>query len=146
MSETYHATVEAVIDGDTCDVLVDLGLNVYKRERLRFAGIDAPETRSRDPDEKRLGLDAKAYVERAAAPGARIRLRVSRAKSPYDKFGRLLAHVYDDVSDVACERASLNERMLADGYAFAYDGTSARGAHDLDRLRAIRRAAGTFQE
>jgi micrococcal nuclease len=136
--ETYSATVEHVVDGDTCDILVDLGLNILKRERIRLAGIDAPETRSRDLDEKRLGQDAKAYLERAlmTTPARRVRIKiVPTGKSPYDKFGRLLAYVYDD------DALSINERMLAEGYAFAYDGKSARGAHDLEHLRTTRRAA-----
>jgi micrococcal nuclease len=142
----YSATVEHVVDGDTCDVLVDLGLNILKRERIRLAGIDAPETRSRDLHEKQLGLDAKAYVERAlrTRDDGRVRIKLAaEGKSQHDKFGRLLAYVYD-ASDTLCEGPSINERMLVDGYAFAYDGKSARAAHDLERLRAIRRVAGTL--
>lgn len=140
--ESYSATVEHIVDGDTCDILVDLGLNILKRERIRLAGIDAPETRSRDLDEKRLGLDAKAYLERALLT-RRIRIKiVPTGKSPYDKFGRLLAYVYDDA--LCAAGTSINEQMLADGYAFAYDGKSARGAHDLEQLRTTRRAAGTL--
>lgn len=144
-SQMYSATVKHVVDGDTCDVLVDLGLNVLKHERIRLAGIDAPETRSRDLDEKQLGQDAKAYVERVlTACDKRVRIKiVHTGKSPYDKFGRLLAHVYD-ARDALCDGPSINDQMLAEGYAFVYDGKSARGTHDLERLRTIRRAASTL--
>jgi hypothetical protein len=86
----YAARLERVVDGDTCDVLLDLGLGVFKFERLRLAGVDAPETRSRDAREKALGEDAKRFAEAyLGAPGTELLvdvLEVSTGKCTLYKY------------------------------------------------------------
>ncbi|KAJ1619215.1 hypothetical protein T492DRAFT_848717 [Pavlovales sp. CCMP2436] len=109
LSTRYSAQLERVIDGDTFIVLIHLGLGVLKRETLRLDGIDAPETRSRDANEKQTGLVAKAYVSASLADASCIHVE---AKC-HGKFGRLIANVF-----LKNASTSLNEEMIRLGYAF----------------------------
>ena len=136
----YNAILERVIDGDTCVVLIELGLNVFKREHIRLADVNAPETRSRDDYEKKMGEDAKCYVERHLGPvGSKLRVRTGAT----GKYGRLVAYVYREGDNV-----SVNERLIKEGFAFKYDGTSSRerDGHDLDELKTLRLRNGTWNE
>ena len=131
-----------VLDGDTIDVTIDLGFDLYKKERVRIAGVDTPEKRTRDLEEKELGVDAtnwlKKELEDVLAGDDELIIR-TELHGGVGKYGRLLGWLY-----VGDDQVSLNEQMITQGYAHAYDG----GTKDmnLEKLREIRRSFGTLIE
>ena len=131
-----------VLDGDTIDVLIYLGFDLYKKERVRIAGVDTPEKRTRNLEEKELGIDAtnwlKKELEDVLAGDDELIIR-TELHGGVGKYGRLLGWLY-----VGDEQVSLNEQMITQGYAHAYDG----GTKDmnLEKLREIRRSFGTLIE
>ena len=134
--------IDRVLDGDTIDVTIDLGFELYKKERVRIAGVDTPEKRTRNLEEKALGLDAtdwlKDKLEGAISGDDDLVIRTELVGGT-GKYGRLLGWCYIGDSTV-----SLNEQMIEEGYAHAYDG----GTKDmnLEALREIRRSFGTLNE
>ena len=132
--------INRVVDGDTIDVTIDLGFDLYKKERVRVAGVDTPEKRTRDLEEKALGIDAtnwlKEKLEGAILGDDDLIIRTELVGG-MGKYGRLLGWLYIGDSPV-----SLNEQMITEGYAHAYDG----GTKDmnLEALREIRRQHGTL--
>jgi endonuclease YncB( thermonuclease family) len=134
--------ITKVLDGDTIDVLIDLGFDLFKQERVRIAGVDTPEKRTRNLEEKALGVDAtnwlKEKLESTLAGDDELTIRTELVGG-VGKYGRLLGWLYVGESVV-----SLNEQMITEGYAHAYDG----GTKDmnLEALREIRRAHGTLIE
>ena len=134
--------INRVLDGDTIDVTIDLGFDLYKKERVRVAGVDTPEKRTRNLEEKELGVDAtnwlKEKLEGAIAGDDDLVIRTELVGG-VGKYGRLLGWLYIGDGDL-----SLNEAMITEGYAHAYDG----GTKDmnLDALRKIRREHGTLVE
>ena len=138
----YRFELDRVIDGDTIDVTIDLGFDLAKKERVRIAGIDTPEKRTRDLEEKALGLDAtawmKKHLEETIKGDDELTIR-TELKGGMGKYGRLLGWLYVGESDV-----SLNEQMIAEGYAWEYDGGTKK--KDFEELREIRRANGTLDQ
>ena len=134
--------IKKVVDGDTIDVVIDLGFDIYKHERVRIAGIDTPEKRTRDLDEKALGIDAtnwmKGTLEDTINGEHELTIR-TELKGGMGKYGRLLGWLYIRDEDV-----SLNEQMIAEGYAWEYDGGTKN--KNFEELREIRRAQGTLNE
>ncbi len=134
--------INRVLDGDTIDVTIDLGFDLFKKERVRVAGVDTPEKRTKNLEEKELGIDAtnwlKDKLEGAIAGDDDLLIRTELVGG-VGKYGRLLGWLYIGDSTV-----SLNEDMIVEGYAHAYDG----GTKDmnLEALREIRRAHGTLVE
>ena len=134
--------IDRVLDGDTIDVTIDLGFDLYKKERVRIAGVDTPEKRTRNLEEKELGIDAtnwlKKQLEDVLAGDDELIVRTELVGGT-GKYGRLLGWLY-----VGDEQVSLNEQMIEQGYAHAYDG----GTKDmnLEKLREIRRSFGTLME
>jgi len=134
--------IDRVLDGDTIDVTIDLGFDLYKKERVRIAGVDTPEKRTRNLEEKELGIDAtnwlKKELEDVLAGDDELIVRTELVGGT-GKYGRLLGWLY-----VGDEQVSLNEQMITEGYAHAYDG----GTKDmnLEALREIRRSFGTLNE
>ena len=133
-------SIDRVVDGDTIDVSIDLGFDLIKKERVRIAGVDTPEKRTRDLEEKALGLDAtnwmKKNLEDTIAGDDELTIRTELVGG-MGKYGRLLGWLYVGESDV-----SLNEQMIAEGYAWEYDGGTKK--KDFEELREIRRANGTL--
>ena len=134
--------INRVVDGDTIDVTIDLGFDLYKKERVRVAGVDTPEKRTRDLEEKALGIDAtnwlKQKLEDTIDGEYELTIR-TELKGGVGKYGRLLGWLY-----VGDEEVSLNEDMIEEGYAWAYDeGTKQK---DFEELRKIRRSFGTLIE
>jgi len=127
MYEYKVKEVVKVVDGDTIDVIIDLGFDLSKKERVRLAGIDTPESRTRDLDEKKLGLEAKEYLSTNLSNAKQ--LMISTEKD--GKYGRMLGtiHMNDDI-------VSLNQQMIDKGYAWEYDGGTKE--KDLNELRAKR--------
>ena len=134
--------INRVVDGDTIDVTIDLGFDLYKKERVRIAGVDTPEKRTRDKEEKVLGIDAtnwlKGKLEEAIKGDDELTIR-TELKGGVGKYGRLLGWLY--IGDV---ELSLNEQMITEGYAWAYDGGTKK--KDFEELREIRRSFGTLLE
>ena len=134
--------INKVVDGDTIDVTIDLGFDLYKKERVRIAGVDTPEKRTRDLEEKELGLDAtnwmKENLEGPIDGDDELTIR-TELKGGVGKYGRLLGWLY-----VGDEEISLNELMIQEGYAWAYDGGTKQ--KNFEELREIRRAHGTLLE
>ncbi len=134
--------INRVVDGDTIDVTIDLGFDLYKKERVRIAGVDTPEKRTRDLEEKALGIDAtnwmKQQLEEAINGESELTIR-TELKGGMGKYGRLLGWLYVGDADI-----SLNEAMIIAGYAWSYDGGTKK--KDFEELREIRRTFGTLQE
>ena len=134
--------INKVLDGDTIDVTIDLGFDLFKKERVRVAGVDTPEKRTRDLEEKALGIDAtnwlKEKLEGALAGDDDLVIRTELVGG-VGKYGRLLGWLYLGDGDM-----SLNEAMIEEGYAWAYDGGTKQ--KNFEDLREIRRAHGTLVE
>ena len=132
-----------VLDGDTIDVLIDLGFDLFKKERVRIAGVDTPEKRTRDLEEKALGIDATNWLKKKledtiAGDGDELTIRTELVGGT-GKYGRLLGWLY-----INEDLISLNEQMITEGYAWAYDGGTKQ--KDFEELREIRRTYGTLDE
>ena len=132
--------INKVVDGDTIDVTIDLGFDLYKKERVRVAGIDTPEKRTRNLEEKALGIDATNWLKEKLAQAITgddeltIRTELSGG---IGKYGRLLGWLYIGDGDV-----SLNEEMIKLGYAWEYDGGTKN--KNFEELREIRRSFGSL--
>ena len=135
-------SIDKVVDGDTIDVTIDLGFDLFKKERVRVAGGDTPEKRTRNLEEKALGLDATAWIKdhlEGAIDGDDDLIIRTELDGGVGKYGRLLGWLYIGDSDL-----SLNEQMITEGYAHAYDG--GKKNMDLEALREIRRSFGTLTQ
>ena len=134
--------INRVVDGDTIDVTIDLGFDLYKKERVRVAGIDTPEKRTRDLEEKALGIDATNYLkkklEETIAGEEELTIR-TELKGGMGKYGRLLGWLY-----IGEDSVSINEVMITEGYAWAYDGGTKQ--KNFEELREIRRSFGTLDQ
>ena len=134
--------ITKVLDGDTIDVLIDLGFDLYKKERVRIAGVDTPEKRTRDLEEKALGIDATNWLKdklEGAISGSDDLVIRTELVGGVGKYGRLLGWLY--IGDAT---VSLNEQMIEEGYAWSYDGGTKQ--KNFEDLREIRRAKGTLVE
>ena len=109
----YNATVTRVVDGDTIDAMVDLGFGTWKKVRIRMHGINAPESRTRDLEEKKRGLAAKARLIELLENMDNKFVLVSHGVG---KFGRCLG----DIRDV--NNQSINKQLIAEGHGKAYFG------------------------
>ena len=103
----YKATVTKVVDGDTVDLLVDCGFNILRKERIRFYGVDAWETRG---EEREQGLEAKEFVQNLLPVGSECVVRTGKQQG---KFGRYLGEIFVDDK-------SLNDLLLEHGHAEVY--------------------------
>jgi len=134
--------INRVLDGDTIDVTIDLGFDLYKKERVRIAGVDTPEKRTRDLEEKALGIDATNYLKKkledTIAGDEELTIR-TELKGGMGKYGRLLGWLY-----IGEDTVSLNEKMIDEGYAWCYDGGTKQ--KNFEELREIRRSFGTLIE
>jgi micrococcal nuclease len=134
MFEYYVKKVSKVVDGDTIDVDIDLGFDISFSSRVRLAGIDTPESRTTDKMEKALGLEAKGYLKHEIESAKKIVIKTEKMDSS-EKYGRILGWVFLDDSTV-----SLNEKMIADGYAWGYLGETK--VKDFDALAKARKKSG----
>ena len=111
----YRAKVLKVTDGDTIEAVVDLGFKITIREKFRLYGVNTPESRTRDKEEKKKGLAAKEFVKK------RIMDReVTIETTKKGKFGRYLAKVY--YSNAMRENICLNDQLILEGHAKEYFG------------------------
>jgi micrococcal nuclease len=131
MYEYHVKKVTNVVDGDTIDVEIDLGFDISFSSRVRLAGIDTPESRTTDKAEKVLGLEAKEYVKSKIKDAKEVVIKTEKMDSS-EKYGRILGWVFLDGSKV-----SINEQMIADGYAWGYLGdTKVKDFEALAKVRA----------
>lgn len=116
----YGATVLKVVDGDTLDLMVDLGFSVHHKIRVRLYGLNTPESRTKDLKEKELGLKAKSFVEDWITNHKWVFVNTIPDKN--DKYGRVLARIYtsDNLDDP--KTACLNLDMIQSGNAREYFG------------------------
>ena len=114
---TYQATVLRIIDGDTVDVDIDLGFSVWlKKQRVRMMGIDTPESRTSDKEEKVRGLLSKKKLTELCPVGSIVQLMTAKDKNK-GKFGRILGTLVVDGVDV-------NQWLIENNYAVPYLGQS----------------------
>jgi micrococcal nuclease len=116
----YTAKVLKVIDGDTLDVMIDLGFSIHHKARVRLYGVNTPESRTKDLAEKAMGLKAKAFTADWTTRHSTVFIKTIAGKD--DKYGRVLAQIYSD-KDVKSElTACLNQDIVSSGYAREYYG------------------------
>jgi micrococcal nuclease len=134
MYEYYVRKVENVVDGDTIDVLIDLGFDILFQSRVRLAGIDTPESRTKDLKEKALGLESKEYLKKSFKDAKSVVIKTEKMDSS-EKYGRILGWVY-----INGDTVSLNDMMINDGYAWGYLGDTK--VKDFDSLAKARKKSG----
>jgi micrococcal nuclease len=118
----YRATILRIVDGDTVDVDLDLGFKiVLSDERVRIAGIDTPESRTKDPEEKKFGLASKERLKELLGKTAVIRTMKPDSK---EKFGRILG-------DFIVDGKSVSEILIEEGYAVPYQGDNKENSREL---------------
>ena len=131
MYEYYVRKVENVVDGDTIDVLIDLGFDILFQSRVRLAGIDTPESRTKDIKEKTLGLESKEYLKKQLKDAKSVVIKTEKMDSS-EKYGRILGWLYLDG-----EGNSINMEMIEKGYAWGYLGdTKVKDFEVLAKARA----------
>ena len=116
MYEYRVKQVLKIVDGDTIDVVIDLGFDISFTSRVRLAGIDTPESRTTDAREKILGVEVKEYLKKALDGATDIVIRTEKADSS-EKYGRILGWLF-----VNKQTGSLNMELVNKGYAWSYDG------------------------
>ena len=128
----YACKVERVVDGDTIDVVLDLGFDILYKSRVRLYGIDTPESRTRNLDEKARGKMASAFLKEAIDNGNKVVIQ-TKLKDSRGKFGRVLG-------DVVVDGININQSMIDNYHAAAYFGQSKEAieaVHDANRTRLI---------
>jgi micrococcal nuclease len=108
--------IHKVVDGDTIDASIDLGFDISLEKRIRLAGVDTPESRTTDANEKKLGLESKEWLKNRLQFAKDIIIKTELPDST-EKYGRIIGHLF-----INNESTSLNEQMIDEGYALAYDG------------------------
>ena len=109
-------SVLKVVDGDTIDASIDLGFDISLEKRIRFAGIDTPESRTTNIKEKALGLESKEWLKKALEGAKDIIIKTELPDST-EKYGRIIGHLF-----INGQETSLNNQMIEEGYALSYDG------------------------
>ena len=116
----YRAKLDRVVDGDTVDALIDVGIDIWFKKRIRFMGLDTWESRTRDLEEKKLGKLAKErtrqLLEDVSSKSGYFRL-ISHGLG---KYGRVLGELF--VMDKDGKQWNVNKTLIAEGHAYVYDG------------------------
>jgi len=111
----YSAVLMRVVDGDTCDAMIDLGFDTWIKRRIRFKGVDTWESRTRDLEEKKKGLEAKAYTKEILATSDSGKFLLK--SHGVGKYGRVLGELF-----VKGHEKSLNDLLIENGHAYKYEG------------------------
>ena len=111
----YNAKLDRVVDGDTCDALIDLGFNTFVKKRIRFVGVDTWESRTRNKEEKVKGLEAKAYTKDKLMNSDDGKFTLKSYGT--GKYGRVLGEIF-----IKGEESSLNDLLKINGHAYEYHG------------------------
>ena len=121
----YKAKLVRVVDGDTVDAMIDCGFSVFRKERIRLKGINAPESRTRDKEEKKRGLAAKARLKELIKEG-KNEFMVKTSIDKKGKYGRLLGELFLILkSNNTIKKANIksyNQTLVDEGHATLYDG------------------------
>jgi len=116
----YRAKLDRVVDGDTIDAMIDVGFDIWVKKRIRYMGVDTWESRTRDLDEKKKGLAAKArnieLLTEVSAKSGYFRLK----SHGVGKYGRVLGEIY--IQDSDGKSMCINEQLKIEGHAFEYFG------------------------
>jgi micrococcal nuclease len=116
----YRGKLERVVDGDTVDALIDVGFDIWVKKRIRYKGLDAWESRTRNLDEKKKGLAAKArnkeLLEKVSAKPGYFRLK----SHGVGKYGRVLGEIF--IEDIDGNQYNVNQKLIEDGHAYVYEG------------------------
>lgn len=137
----YSCTVDRVVDGDTIDVVLDLGFDIMFKSRVRLYGIDTPESRTRNKDEKVRGKMAGSFLKDAVDKGTQVVIQ-TKLKDSRGKYGRVLGNVIVD-------GLNINETMVKNYLAVAYFGQSkddVEAEHLINRQKLIELGKFTPQE
>ena len=134
MYEYFVKEVKNVVDGDTIDVVIDLGFDILFASRVRLAGIDTPESRTTDKAEKVLGLESKDYLKKHLKDAKSVIIKTEKMDSS-EKYGRILGWVY-----INGDTVSINDKMINDGYAWGYLGDTK--VKDFEALKKARTKSG----
>jgi len=134
MYEYRVKQVLKIVDGDTIDVDIDLGFDISFTSRVRLAGIDTPESRTTDKKEKALGLEVKQRLKDVLSKSSSVVIRTEKPDST-EKYGRILGWIFIDGAE-----KSVNEALIADGYAWGYMGETK--IKDFALLEAKRKQSG----
>jgi micrococcal nuclease len=111
----YNAQVQKIVDGDTFDVLIDLGFETFRKARVRLYGVNTPESRTKNLEEKKMGLAAKEFTDQwITAVNNKVKIETILDKN--EKYGRVLARVWNE------KGACLNSDIVASGLAREYYG------------------------
>ena len=111
----FSCKLDRVVDGDTCDALIDLGFNTWAKRRIRFMGVDCWESRTRDLEEKKKGLAAKAYVKDLLENSDEGKFSI--ISHGVGKYGRVLGELF-----VKGHETSVNQLLIENGHAYEYEG------------------------
>ena len=111
----YSAKLQRVVDGDTCDALIDLGFDTWVKKRIRFFGVDTWESRTRNLEEKKKGLEAKAYVKDLLENSDEGKFLLK--SHGVGKYGRVLGELFVKGNDT-----SVNDLLKENGHAYEYHG------------------------
>ena len=120
----YRGKLERVVDGDTIDALIDVGFDIWVKKRIRYKGIDTWESRTRNLEEKKLGLAAKErnrqLLEEVSNKSGFFRLK----SYGVGKYGRVLGEIFimDENDNTIC----INNQLISEGHAYVYDGGKKR--------------------
>jgi len=123
-------SIHKVVDGDTIDADIDLGFDISLTKRIRLAGVDTPESRTADANEKKYGLESKEWLKKKVEGAKNILIKTELPDST-EKYGRIIGHLFVNDQDT-----SLNDQMITEGYAWEYDGgTKKKNFAELDSKR-----------
>ena len=116
----YRAKLDRVVDGDTVDALIDVGFDIWFKKRIRFKGVDTWESRTRNLEEKKKGLAAKArtkeLLEKVSSKSGYFRLK----SHGVGKYGRVLGEIF--IMDSEGKQWNVNKTLIEEGHAYVYDG------------------------
>ena len=116
----YKGKLERVVDGDTIDALIDVGFDIWFKKRIRFMGVDTWESRTRNLEEKKLGLAAKArtkeLLEKVSSKSGYFRIK----SHGVGKYGRVLAEIF--IMDDKGKQWNVNKTLITEGHAYVYEG------------------------
>lgn len=112
MYEYKITEIVKIVDGDTVDLIIDLGFNILCKERIRLNRVDTPESNSKDEKEKLLALEAKEFLSLWLTNQNNLKIKTAKD----DKYGRYLGEIYGD------QHLCINDLLIEKGYAWEYDG------------------------
>ena len=116
----YRGKLERVVDGDTIDALIDVGFDIWVKKRIRYKGIDTWESRTRNLEEKKLGIAAKErnkeLLESVSSKPGYFRLK----SFGVGKYGRVLGEIF--IMDAEGKAINVNEQLISEGHAYVYEG------------------------